>query len=223
MKRIAIIAAIVTVTAYATLLGQEITLSGTVRCFNRYVLSNVSVTAGKTNERFLTDSVGGFEVFLNRGEKVTFEAEGFEKLIIKPVTSQNITVNLVFKGREKDTEMAIGNGYIRKEELTFAVSNLLQENNEYSNFSNIFDLIRGRLPGVEVINTPSGPVIRVRGINSLALSGEPLYILDGIPVEDISTIEPVNIRSINVLKDAAAAYYGSRGANGVIIIETKFH
>lgn len=203
-----------------TAAGQDVTLSGTVRSFNRYNLRNVSVTAGKSGEKILTDSAGGFTVSVNPGDKVTFEAEGFEPFAFKPRESDTITVNLVFRGRQKDVMVAIGNGYIRKEDLTFAVDNLQQENSEFSNFSSIYELLRGRFPGVEIINTPAGPQIQVRGINSLALSGEPLFIVDGIPVDDISTLEPVNIRSINVLKDASAAYYGSRGTNGVILIET---
>lgn len=201
--------------------GQDLILSGTVRCFNRYPLRNVEVVAGKS-ATVKTDSIGLFMVTLKKGEKVTFEAEGFESFSLRPQKSDTVTVNLVFRGREKDVMVAIGNGYIRKEDLTFAVSNLQQENNGFSNFTSIYDLLRGRFPGVEVINTPAGPKIQVRGTNSLSLSGEPLFIVDGIPVDDISAVEPVNIRSVNVLKDAAAAFYGTRGTNGVIIIETKF-
>ena len=158
---------------------------------------------------------------LRKGDKVTFEAGGFEPFSLKPQSADTVTVNLVFRGRDKDVTVAIGNGYIRKEDLTFAVSNLQQFNSEFSNYSTIYDLLRGRFPGVEVINTPAGPAIQVRGTNSLTLAGEPLFIVDGIPVDDISSLEPVNIRSINVLKDASAAYYGTRGTNGVIVIETN--
>lgn len=201
---------------------QEITLAGTVRCYNRYVLQNVTVTSGRGRDTVMTDSTGRFNLALRSGDRVSFEAEGFEPFTLKPLTSDTLNINLVFRGREKDIMFAIGNGYIKKEDLTFAVSNLRQENNEYSNFSTVYDLLRGRFPGVEVINTAAGPSIQVRGTNSLTLAGEPLFILDGIPVDDISTIEPVDIRSINVLKESAAAYYGSRGTNGVILIETRF-
>jgi TonB-dependent SusC/RagA subfamily outer membrane receptor len=201
--------------------GQHIEISGKVRCFNRYPLMNVSVTAGKSKESVKTDTAGRFTVTIIKGDKVTFVAEGFEPFSLRPQANDTVSVNLVFRGREKDVNVAIGNGYIRKEDLTFAVSNLQQDNSEFSNFSSIYDLLRGRFPGVEIINTPTGQKIQVRGTNSLTLAGEPLFIVDGIPVDDISSIEPVNIRSINVLKDASAAYYGSRGTNGVILIETN--
>ncbi len=201
--------------------GQDIEISGKVRCFGRYPLSNVTVTAGRSGQPVLTDAEGRFAVKLRKGDRVTFEAGGFEPFSLKPQSDDTVTVNLVFRGRDKDVTVAIGNGYIRKEDLTFAVSNLQQFNSEFSNYSTIYDLLRGRFPGVEVINTPAGPAIQVRGTNSLTLAGEPLFIVDGIPVDDISSLEPVNIRSINVLKDASAAYYGTRGTNGVIVIETN--
>jgi TonB-dependent SusC/RagA subfamily outer membrane receptor len=201
--------------------GQDIEISGKVRCFNRYPLRNVTVTVGKSKESVKTDTAGRFTVILRKGDRLSFEAEGFEPFTLSPQETDTLTVYLVFRGRERDVNVAIGNGYIRKEDLTFAVSNLQQDNSEFSNYSSIYDLLRGRFPGVEIINTPAGPAIQVRGTNSLTLTGEPLFIVDAIPVDDISSIEPVNIRSINVLKDASAAYYGSRGTNGVILIETN--
>lgn len=201
--------------------GQDIEVTGRVRCFNKYPLRNVTVTVGKSKESVKTDTAGRFTVILEKGDRLSFGAEGFEPFSLRPQENDTVTVNLVFRGREKDVNVAIGNGYIRKEDLTFAVSNLQQDNSEFSNYSSIYDLLRGRFPGVEVINTPAGKTIQVRGTNSLTLAGEPLFIVDGIPVDDISSIEPANIRSISVLKDASAAYYGSRGTNGVILIETN--
>jgi TonB-dependent SusC/RagA subfamily outer membrane receptor len=201
--------------------GQDIEISGKVRCFNRYPLRNVAISAGKSAESVKTDTAGLFTVVLEKGDRLSFSAEGFEPFSFRPQGSDTVTVNLVFRGREKDVNVAIGNGYIRKEDLTFAVSNLQQYNSEFSNYSSIYDLLRGRFPGGEVINTPAGQAIQVRGTNSLTLAGEPLFIVDGIPVDDISSLEPVNIKSINVLKDASAAYYGTRGTNGVIVIETN--
>ncbi|HUW92721.1 MAG TPA: TonB-dependent receptor plug domain-containing protein [Bacteroidales bacterium] len=201
--------------------AQELTLSGTVKCFNRYPMKDVSIKAKKSNQVTVSDILGKFEVQARKGDVVTFEADGFKTFSYKVQKTDTLNINLIFKGREQDVMVAVGNGYVKKEDLVFAVSNLQQENSEFSNFSNIFDLIRGRFPGVEVINTPGGTSVLIRGTNSLTLSSEPLFIVDGIPVADISNIEPVNIRSIDVLKDAAAAYYGSRGSNGVIIIQTK--
>lgn len=201
--------------------AQELTLYGTVKCFNKYPMRNVTILAKKSKRETVTDTLGNFKLQVEKGDIVTIKAEGFNQFLFKPTGTDTVKINLIFKGRDKDLLVAIGNGYVKKEDLVFAVSNLQQENSEYSNFSNIYDLIRGRFPGVDVINTPAGPSIQIRGTNSLTLSSEPLYIVDGVPVDNISSVDPVNIKSIDVLKDAAASYYGSRGSNGVIIINTK--
>lgn len=184
-------------------------------------MKDVSIKTKKSNQETMSDFLGKFEVRVSPGDVVTFEADGFKPFSYKVNGADSVSINLIFKGREQDILVAVGNGYVKKEDLVFAVSNLQQENSEFSNFSNIFDLIRGRFPGVEVINSAGGSSLLIRGTNSLTLSSEPLYIVDGIPVTDISNIEPVTVRSIDVLKDAAAAYYGSRGTNGVIIIQTR--
>ena len=84
-------------------------------------------------------------------------------------------------------------------------------------YQDIYDMIRGRVPGVEV----SGKSIRIRGSNSLNVSTEPLFVLDGVIVSTIDQISPDNVKSIEVLKGPDATVYGTRGSNGVIIIKTK--
>jgi len=83
-------------------------------------------------------------------------------------------------------------------------------------YTNIYDYLRGRIPGVEIVGTS----IRIRGINTTG-NTDALIILDGMEVSDISDINPLDVKSVEVLKDAAATMYGVRGANGVVIIKTK--
>ena len=86
-----------------------------------------------------------------------------------------------------------------------------------------FDYIRGKVPGVQIGTAGPGgmPSVTIRGASSFNASTEPLYILDGSEVKDISNISPNDIASVEVLKDASSSIYGVRGANGVIIIKTK--
>jgi len=221
MKNFKILFTLLFLLQFVVTVAQERTLCGTVRCYNRIPMKDVSIKTKKSNQETISDILGKFDVRVSPGDVVTFEADGFKPFSYKVNGADSVSINLIFKGREQDILVAVGNGYVKKEDLVFAVSNLQQENSEFSNFSNIFDLIRGRFPGVEVINSAGGTSLLIRGTNSLTLSSEPLYIVDGIPVTDISSIEPVTVRSIDVLKDAAAAYYGSRGTNGVIIIQTR--
>ena len=84
-------------------------------------------------------------------------------------------------------------------------------------YQDIFDMIRGRVPGVEV----SGKSIKIRGVNSLNISTEPLFVVDGVIVNAIEDIDPVMVKSIEVLKGPDASVYGTRGSNGVIVITRK--
>jgi TonB-dependent SusC/RagA subfamily outer membrane receptor len=84
-------------------------------------------------------------------------------------------------------------------------------------YQDIYDMIRGRFPGVEV----SGKSIKIRGVNSLNISTEPLFVVDGVIVNEIADIDPVMVKSIEVLKGPDASVYGTRGSNGVIVITRK--
>lgn len=90
-------------------------------------------------------------------------------------------------------------------------------------YNNIFDYIRGRVPGVQVGYASAGgtPKVTIRGESSLNSGTDPLYVVDGSVVADISSLNPYDIASVNVLKDASTAIYGTRGANGVIVFTTK--
>jgi TonB-dependent SusC/RagA subfamily outer membrane receptor len=131
--------------------------------------------------------------------------------------TDSLRINLIFIDTESNRKLATGLGYVNQDELTFALNNLQDENNEFCNYSNIFDLIEGRFPGVQVMNNE----VIIRGITSINTSSEALYVVDGVVTQSIDWLLPCDVRSINVLKDGMAAIYGSRGANGVLVIETK--
>ena len=131
--------------------------------------------------------------------------------------ADSLIVNLVFINTRKNREIAVGYGYVKEEDLTHAVSHLEQENNEYCHYHDIYDLIIGRFAGVVVEN---GQVI-VRGRNTFYGSDEALYVVDNVVVNSIHWITPCDISSIDIIKDGSAAVYGSRGANGVVLIQTR--
>ncbi len=109
-----------------------------------------------------------------------------------------------------------GYGYIKKKDSTGSISRLDMKGAE--SYSDIYDYIRGRVPGVEV----RGTSITIRGRNSINSSTDPLILVDGVEVKDLSHISPNMVESIEVLKDASSAsIYGIRGANGVILITTR--
>lgn len=117
-----------------------------------------------------------------------------------------------------DSEQAIEVGYGTevKRNLTRSVSEVKIDQNAIT-YRDIYEMIQGKCAGVQVM----GDKILIRGINSINSSTDPLFVVDGQPVTDISHINPNDVKSISVLKDSAASIYGNRGANGVIIITLK--
>ena len=120
----------------------------------------------------------------------------------------------------------IGYGAVRRRDLTGAVASVKGDNVKQTPVANVAEALQGRLPGVNVISEDGRPgasqSIRVRGGGSITQSNDPLFVVDGLPVSSINDIPASEIESIDVLKDASAtAIYGSRGANGVILVTTK--
>lgn len=120
-------------------------------------------------------------------------------------------------------EVDIGFGHIKKDQVTTSVTDVDINREEIETYANIWDYLRGRVPGVQIGNSTSGetPEITVRGINSITLSSQPLIMVDGMEMADISFLNPYEVSSVSVIKDGSAAMYGVRGANGVILITTK--
>lgn len=120
---------------------------------------------------------------------------------------------------ERDEAINIGYGSTTQDKLTNPVSKV-DVANSLENFDTIYDYLRGRVAGVIVSPGPN-PSITIRGASSLNLSTEPLIMVDGMEYSDLSSINPREVKSVEVLKDAAASIYGVRGANGVILVTTK--
>ena len=121
--------------------------------------------------------------------------------------------------REGDAEVNIGYGTVKKGELTTAVSSLdMEKDSQTKSYADMYEYLQGRVPGLQV--TPDKRII-IRGIGSINSSNDPLILVDGAEISDLSTINPNDVKSVDVLKDASSSIYGVRGANGVILITTK--
>ena len=117
-----------------------------------------------------------------------------------------------------DEEVNVGYGTMSRKDVTYSVDKVKVDERVVSTYSNISDYLRGRVAGV-IVN-PNG-TIQIRGVNSINSATEALILVDGAPYNDINSLNPNDIQSVEVLKDASAAIYGSRGANGVVLITTK--
>ena len=123
-------------------------------------------------------------------------------------------------GDSDDSGINVGYGTVSKDELTYSVSQLEIDEREAVTYTDIWDYMRGRVPGVSIDYAEGGqtPNITVRGISSINSSTQPLILVDGVETPDISYLKPYDVGSVSVLKDASAAIYGTRGGNGVILI-----
>ena len=112
----------------------------------------------------------------------------------------------------------VGYGTQDKDKLTTSVSNLKVKKTEAQTYSSVYDYLRGRVPGVMV--TSDNRII-IRGIGTNSDATDPLILVDGVETTDLSSINPADVQSVDVIKDGSSAIYGMQGANGVIIIKTK--
>ena len=186
-----------------------------------------SVIVKGENSGVSTNSNGEFEITAPPNSTLLISSVGFTDQEVKANGNNVINVTLSRSIRGLNEVVVVGYGSQRKEAITGSVSSISGEKLNEVPSSNISNALQGRLPGVQIAQTSTQPgatmQILIRGQRSISASNAPLIVLDGIPFSgSFSDIDPENVKSISVLKDASAtAIYGSRGANGVILITTN--
>lgn len=189
-------------------------------------IPGVSILVKGTSNSATTDLDGNYSISAPQGAVLVFSSIGFKTQEIA-VTQATVNVSLEEESKVLDEVVVVGYGTQRKEAVTGSVASIKGDAVRDVPSPNITQALQGRLAGVEINQTDSRPgaamQIRIRGVRSLTGSNNPLIVLDGIPFSgSISDINSDDIKSVDVLKDASAtAVYGSRGANGVILITTK--
>ncbi|GAC1369124.1 MAG: TonB-dependent receptor [Hymenobacter sp.] len=192
-------------------------------------LPGVSVSLKGAASGTTTDPDGGFSLSIPQtgNQVLVFSYVGFETTEVAVGSNTSITVQLKEKSTALSDVVVVGYGTQRKRDLTGAVGSVTAEQVAQTPIAHPEEILQGRVSGVQVTQTNSEPggnvSIRIRGTNSINSGNEPLFVVDGFPgAGDLNSINPSDIESIEVLKDASAtAIYGSRGANGVVIITTK--
>jgi len=202
------------------------TITGTVKDATGEPMIGVTVAAGK-NSGTVTDLDGHFTIKNATSATVlNFSYVGYKPKSVK--VGNNKTLNIVLE--EDNTTLndvvVIGYGSVKKKDLTGSVATVNSETLQAVPVANASEALTGKMAGVQITTTEGSPdaevKIRVRGGGSITQSNDPLYIVDGFPVDGISDIPANDIEDITVLKDASStAIYGSRGANGVILVTTK--
>lgn len=209
-------------------LTAQVTVGGKVNDEAGEAIPGVTVVVKGTTTGAITDIDGMFTIKVNKAQSdvLVFSFVGMKTQEV-PVNGRN-TLNVTLEAGTEYLEevVAIGYGSITKRDLTGSVSSVNEEQLKDIPVSSAAQALTGRLAGVQITTSEGSPdaevKIRVRGGGSVTQDNSPLYIVDGFPVNSISDVAPSDIKSIDVLKDASStAIYGSRGANGVIIITTK--
>lgn len=221
MKRVLLSSALLLV---STLTFAQSKVSGTVKDANGEPLIGVSVMEVGTNNGAVTDINGNYTLNVKPGAKLKLSYIGFTSKTIK--ASGNSQIVLDEDNTALNEVVVVGYGTMRRKDVTSSITTVKAEDLNQGVFTDPGQMLQGKVPGLVVSSTadPNGsPTITLRGASTLRTGAmSPYYVVDGIPGVDISIVSPEDIESIDVLRDATAtAIYGSKAANGVIIITTK--
>ena len=210
---------------------QQIKVSGTVtNALTGETLTGVNVVVTGTNVGTITDIEGKYSIEVPPGSKsLTFSFIGMDTQEVAIGTSTQINVTMVETAFGLNEVVVIGYGTMKKSDLTGSVSSVPPEKLVNRPIINVGEALQNRVAGVQVIRQAAGdpggrPQIRIRGTNSINTSSDPLFVVDGVVgvMNALQNLDPKDIATMDVLKDASStAIYGTRGANGVIMITTK--
>lgn len=202
----------------------------------------VSVTVLGTPVSKATDAQGNFEISVPRGsDSLSFSFVGYKTLVLSVGTQRTLRITMEVESQTLDEVVLVGYSTQSRKTVTSAISTVKSAEIENLPVANTDQLLQGRASGVQVNSTSgvpgSGVTVRVRGASSITGSSDPLYVIDGIPMQSsnlsglnlgggttnpMADINPADIESMEILKDASAtAIYGARAANGVVLITTK--
>ena len=213
--------------------AQQITVKGYVQDAENEPIIGATVRVVGTQTAVITDIDGNFTLKANQGASIQVSYIGYETATV--AAAPEVVVTLQDEANTLNEVVVIGYGQVKKSDLTGSVTALKPDSKNKGLVVSAQDMMQGKIAGVNVTSgggTPGGgATIRIRGGSSLNASNDPLIVIDGVAMDNngvkglanpLSLVNPQDIESFNVLKDASAtAIYGSRGSNGVIIITTK--
>src|SRR5215210_7840089 len=210
------------------LFAQDRIVTGTVTTTEEgQPMSGVSVLVPGTNRGTTTGSSGRFTIRVPRGStQLEFDYVGYVTQRVSVGARANVKISLSQDVRQLKDVVVVGYGTQRKSDITGAISSIKGSDLTQLSTQRVDQALQGRAAGVMVLNTDGAPggntTIRVRGMNSINGGNNALIVVDGLQGGNLNSLNPNDIESVEILKDASAtAIYGSRGANGVILITTK--
>lgn len=216
-------------------MAQSITVRGTVKDAAGETLLGVNVMEQGTSNGTITDLDGKYEIRVASNATLTFTYIGYKAMSVAVNNKQSLDVVMQSDTKLLDEVVVVGYGQMRRSDVTGSVVSVSSDAIQKTVATSLDQVLQGRAAGVQVQQNSGMPggssSIRIRGINSLNASNEPIFVIDGVVIDGstgsssenaLASINPSDILSMDILKDASAtAIYGSRAANGVIMITTK--
>ncbi|MDF2380323.1 SusC/RagA family TonB-linked outer membrane protein [Nostoc ellipsosporum NOK] len=208
--------------------AQSIIVTGTVRESNGTPVQGATVRERySSNNRTLTTVSGSYSIPVTSDtSSLVFSYVGMETVVERVRTRRVIDVTMTVKLGDLEDIVIIGYNSTKRKDLTASVSSISKDALSDRTLFSLADAMKGKAAGVQIIQNDGTPgsenTIRIRGASSISASSAPLFVVDGVLQDDINTLNPGDIESVEILKDASGtAMYGARGANGVILVTTK--
>ena len=240
MKRKVLLSTLFLILHFTVALAQQVTISGQVLDEKSEPLIGATINIEGTTNAVITDLEGKFTIKVLPSEKLVISYLGYKPKTITIGKNRRFDIILDPSVTEMDEVVVVGYGSQRKSDIATAVASVNIKDIVNSSSTQTLQALQGKISGVQIIPTDgslsSGMTFRIRGVNSVTGGTQPLFVIDGVPMptqqitnEDTETVNnpllglnPNDIESMEILKDAAAAaIYGAKGANGVVIITTK--
>lgn len=211
---------------FGTTIWAQQTVTGKVTDVTNAPVPGVNVTVKGTSMGAATDFDGMYQITASAADTLIFSYIGFTTQYIVVGNRTKVDVQLKEDAQALEEVIVVGYGTQKKGDITGAVGLVDAESFKGRPSSDLGSLLQGQAAGVTVLKSSGKPSagfdIRIRGTSSIGASSNPLYVIDGVPTSDTRSLNPNDIESITVLKDASsAAIYGAQGANGVVLITTK--
>lgn len=206
--------------ATAALAQNEAAVEGTVTNDQGQPVAEASVVVKESKAGTTTDAAGRFRINVRVGQTLVISTVGFTTREVMVKDFSPVSVSLAANASSLGEVVVVGYGTQRRAALTSAVSSISAAQITTTKNENILNTLSGKVPGLRIVQNTSEPgafnnSFDIRGM------GTPLIVIDGIPRPDIARVDPNDVETLSVLKDASAAVYGARAANGVILITTK--
>lgn len=201
-------------------------IKGTVVDENNQPTIGATVVVVGTTRGVTTDVDGSFKISAKKGSVIAVSYLGYETQEVKIGDQTQLDIKLISSSSAMDEVVVVGYGVSKRSDLTGAIASVSADDIDGFKSSTVVEAIGGKIAGVQVISSDGTPGagfdVRIRGVGTLNGEAGPLYIVDGFQVDNIDFLSNSDIQSIDVLKDASsAAIYGSRAANGVVLVTTK--